>query len=130
MEAAGGRISRLSWELLGVLDPAAIGAARRRNFAYLARRLGAFALLPEVQPDFVPLGFPVRVPAWRRAAVRERLFQERIFAATHWECLPSPAPEFPAEHALAASVLTLPCDQRYSPEHMERVAAVFERAMR
>lgn len=130
MEAACGRISRLSWELLGTLDPAAIGAARKRNFALLAGRLGAFALLPDVRLDFVPLGFPVRVPAQRRAAVRERLIRERIFPAIHWESLPSPAAEFPAEHELAASVLTLPCDQRYSGEHMERVAAVLQEAMR
>ncbi len=62
--------------------------------------------------------------------LREHLLRERIFPAIHWERLPSPAADFPAEHELAASVLTLPCDQRYSGEHMERVAAVFEDAMR
>ena len=51
-----------------------------------------------------------------------------IPAHAHWEHLLAPAREFPAEHALAAGTLTLPCDQRYSAEDMQRLATVFRAA--
>mgnify|MGYP006999198428 CR=1 FL=1 len=52
------------------------------------------------------------------------------FTAEHRDCqvpsfgedLPSPAAEFPAEHALSRRLLTLPCDHRYDAADMARVA--------
>ena len=122
------RISRLAWELLDRLDCDAIAAARRRNYAVLADRLADAALLDALPAGCAPLGFPVRVAAGRRDAIRSRLFDARIYPAVHWEHLLAPAREFPTEHALAAGTLTLPCDQRYSAEDMQRLATVFRAA--
>jgi dTDP-4-amino-4,6-dideoxygalactose transaminase len=119
------RISRLGWAILGLLDAEAIAKKRRRNFAILASRLSDRAFLQVTQPPFVPLGFPVRLPPERRAQVRERLNRRRVFAAIHWTELPSPVDQFPAEHALSESLLTLPCDQRYGDADMQHVAENF-----
>lgn len=123
------RISRLTWELLDVLDAASIGAARRRNFAVLAAALSAHAALDELSPSFAPLGFPVRVPIGLRDQVRTLLHRDRLFPAVHWETLLAP-PEFAREHAWAATLLTLPCDHRYSAAQMDRLATLFLGALR
>jgi hypothetical protein len=123
------RISRLSWSLLGLLDAEGIARKRRQNFVTLAARLEAWAFLPELNPQFVPLGFPVRLPAGARARVEDYLFKQRVFPAVHWRNLPSPAREFPDEHALAGTLLTLPCDQRYGAAEMEHVVTQFLEAV-
>lgn len=122
------RISRLTWELLERLDMEAIATARRSNHAVLAGLLADVALVGGPAEGWVPMGFPVRVPAQRRDAIRQRLFDARIFPAVHWEHLAAPAEEFAPEHVLAASELTLPCDQRYTAAQMERLAVAFRAA--
>lgn len=126
---ANRRISRLTWSILGLLDVETIAQKRRNNFATLASRLAPWAYLPDRQPQFVPLGFPVRLPPGLRAHVQEHLYRHRVFPAVHWAHLPSPAGEFPDEHALAGSLLTLPCDQRYETAEIERVATLFLEAV-
>lgn len=116
------RMSRLSRDLLERLPTAPIAAQRRENFRVLADALQAVAFLPVGDPRFVPFGFPIRLAAGRRAALRQRLIEQGIFPAIHWQDLPSPA-SFADEHALADQLLTLPCDHRYRPADMERVAA-------
>ena len=128
MGVSATRISRLAWELLDRLDLDAIAAARRRNYAVLAGLLADVALLDALPAGCVPLGFPVRVAAVRRDTIRGRLFDARIYPAVHWEHLLAPAHEFAAEHALAAGALTLPCDQRYAAEQMQRLATAFRAA--
>lgn len=129
LTVSASRISRLSWELLGLFDVDTIGVARRRNFEVLAALLPELALLKEASPSFVPLGFPVCIPAGRRTPVREVLHRHRIFPSVHWEGLRSPAATFAREHTLADQLLTLPCDHRYGPADMERVAIVLREAL-
>jgi dTDP-4-amino-4,6-dideoxygalactose transaminase len=120
-----GRMSRLTWEILGLLDVEPISARRKTNFSILAEALGAWALLPDTDPTFTPLAYPVVLPEEHRDEVRERLFAERIFPAVHWEWLPSSPEAFPDEHRLSRQILSLPCDHRYEAADMARVAAVF-----
>ena len=44
-----------------------------------------------------------------------------LFCPRHWETIPSPA-QFSDAHALAGSLITLPCDQRYDIDAMHALA--------
>lgn len=113
-------MSRLSCELLRRLDAAAISAARRRNFASLSRAFSSIALPSPAEPSSaVPFGLPIRVND--AAAIAGKLAEAGIFCARHWSALPSDPDAFAAEHRLARSLLTLPCDQRYGEAEMRRI---------
>lgn len=118
-----GRMSRLSRELLTRLQPQPIADRRRENFRILAGKLEQIMFLPDRQPAFVPLGFPVRLRETLRNQVRSDLIAKGIFPALHWIDPPSP-PAFTVAHTLASELLTLPCDQRYQPSDMERLAQI------
>lgn len=113
---------------LAGVDPAPMIAARQANFARLYGRLATHALPGDPGHGFAPFGFPVLVPSARRDAVLGRLHGAGIFAAVHWRALAAPA-GMTAEHALAARLITLPCDHRYGPAAMDRVAATFQEAL-
>ncbi|SMY07368.1 DegT/DnrJ/EryC1/StrS aminotransferase family protein [Flavimaricola marinus] len=115
--------------LLSRLEPAPMIAARKRNFAQLAEALPDFAVISQTEPAFAPSGFAVRVAPEVRSSVLAHLHAHRIFAAVHWREIPAP-PEFTRDHQLAASLITLPCDHRYGPPEMARVAATFLDACR
>jgi hypothetical protein len=102
------------------VDYVAVCQARRRNFQILAGRLGEAALFPELPGEVVPLGFPMRAVA--RDDLRHRLFQAKVFPPVHWPIAGVVPDSFSDSHRLSATMLTLPCDQRYQPEDMNRVA--------
>jgi dTDP-4-amino-4,6-dideoxygalactose transaminase len=118
-----GRMSRLSREVLTRLQSQPIADRRRENFRILAGKLEQIMFLPDRQPAFVPLGFPVRLREALRNQMRSDLIAKGIFPALHWIDLPSP-PAFTVAHTLASELLTLPCDQRYQPSDMERLAQI------
>lgn len=105
------------------VDP--IANARRGNYRTLLETLSSHALFGDLPIDWVPLGFPMRFEdadglcAW--------LAEHRVFAPRHWRDLPSPESDFPEEHALSRSLLTLPCDQRYGEDDMRFMAELVER---
>jgi hypothetical protein len=113
-------MSRVSVSILEATDACADAKLRRRNYRVLHHRLREWALFPEPDPAFAPLGFPVRVND--AGALSRRLSATRIFAARHWARLPSDAATFGREHRLARALLTLPCDYRYGEAEMHRVA--------
>jgi len=124
MTSAPRPISDLSAAVLDTLDMPAIAARRRRNAETLLSRIGEAALFP---PGRLLAGAPLGVPVLTddAAAVGARMAEARIFCARHWPELPSPAADFPAEHALSRRLLTLPCDHRYDDADMVRVAEAF-----
>ena len=92
--------------------------ARRYNYEVLRRELGALAFFPEPRPDWVPMGYVIRVED--AAAVGAQLAANRIFAPRHWARLAMSEP--PAlERSLSRQLLTLPCDQRYGEADMMRI---------
>lgn len=119
-------MSALSRAVAADADGPAIAERRRANAEALLDAVGAAALFPsERLLAAAPLGVPVLT---RDAAMAsQRMAEQRIFCARHWAQLPSPAVDFPAEHALAQRLLTLPCDQRYVAADMARVVAAFRR---
>lgn len=121
-------ISGLSMRLLGLIDEEAMAARRRENFRVLAGRLGDWAVIEGGDPSFVPFGFPVSVPASDRDAICQAMYAQGIFPAVHWRELPAPR-SFARDWERAATYITLPCDQRYRPDDMLRLAEVFAAAV-
>ena len=123
------RMSHLSGALLHLLDPTRIIARRRANFAVLQERLTQLSFLKDGSPNYVPFGFPIRVARGKCDGIIVELASTGIFVARHWSNLPSPAEIFQEEHRLAAELMTLPCDQRYSLDDMARIASAVEVAV-
>lgn len=101
--------------------------ARRTNFKYLADKLRAVALYKQLPEAVVPLGFPVRTAD--RDRVRQGLFGDSIYPPVHWPLGAYVPDEFAESHRLEADIMTIPCDQRYGREDMERVVASVEKLM-
>ena len=120
-------ISALSTRLLRAIDADQVAARRLAN----ARAL--FDLLPEelwfwqTAPVAPPLGVPILLP--NRDDIATKLAQQGLFCAVHWRNQPAPAAEFSQEHALSDHLLTLPCDQRYTPDDMQHVARLLRTAL-
>lgn len=107
-------------------DYAAIARRRVANYRRLAERLGEFALMPELPQEVVPLGFPARFGNRDRA--RSALFAQEIYPPVHWPTDGWVPERFEASHRLAREIMTLPCDQRYEVEDMDRIADAVLRA--
>lgn len=120
-------MSRLSAAILSSLDADEIATRRRQNFARLAQSLSEFGLFADANPNWVPLGFPLRLP--ERDRVAQRLASARMFCARHWAELPSDPDRFRFEHQLARQILTLPCDHRYGPAEMDRLVRAVQSAL-
>lgn len=103
-------------------DWPAIAAARRNNYQTLLDSLGPFALYDRLPAGVVPLGFPIVLPD--RDRVRHALFAEEIFPPVHWALGDAVPREFTAAHQLTAQIMTLPCDQRYDANVMQRLADI------
>ena len=99
-----------------------ISAARKANYLTLYDELKEFAFFPEEPLSWVPLGFPIIVDDQER--LLGYLHSKNIFATCHWSQLVAPKSEFQFEHNLSESLITLPCDQRYSTNDMLRIVAI------
>jgi hypothetical protein len=97
------------------------------NYRTLLGKLESYAVFPQIEPDVVPLGFPVRVA--KRDTVRQALFDHEIYPPVHWLIDGVIPPKYEDSHLLAGEIMTLPCDQRYGSEDMERIAEVFLRTL-
>jgi hypothetical protein len=107
------------------VDYSSLAKRRIDNYRELLERLDSFALFPYLETDVVPLGFPVRVAC--RDAVRQALFDHLIYPPVHWALdgvIPS---RFEGSLRLSGDIMTLPCDQRYGPADMEKMAEIFLR---
>jgi dTDP-4-amino-4,6-dideoxygalactose transaminase len=98
-----------------------LAAARLRNWRALDARLRPWSALP-TDIGAPPLGYVLRLQPDRRDAVLAGLHAERIFAAVHWPRIAAPEAEFPREAQWTRELITLPCDHRYGPGEMARVA--------
>lgn len=125
------RMSHISEEYLASTDPQSIVNRRRANYRVLLEGLasvaGADPLFLELEDGVCPLGMPVFLV--RRDEIREELSSRGIYCPIHWQLPPVIPQRFVAEHRLSKHVLTLPCDQRYSPSDMEFVVSALRKAL-
>jgi hypothetical protein len=99
--------------------------ARKRidNYTILLEELSDYAIFSKLEPDTVPLGFPVRID--NRDAVRHALFDEEIYPPVHWSIDGIVPRDFKESHRLAQNIMTIPCDQRYKKEDIKRIIKLF-----
>lgn len=102
------------------IDYKAMAQKRTHNYEELARVLGTVALFPNLPPGVVPVGFPIRVE--KRDMLRRMLFEHEIYPPVHRPIEELVPESHQDSHRLAASIMTLPCDQRYTMQDMERMA--------
>jgi hypothetical protein len=121
------RMSELSSTLLEFCaDFELIAKRRRANYRQLLGALRDFAIFTDLPDEVVPLGFPVRLT--NRDQLRQRLFQSEIYPPVHWPVGRVVPPDFHASHELENVILTLPCDQRYGQDDMQRMIECFVQA--
>lgn len=113
----GDSLARLKplWE-----DPT-IPVQRRDNYQRLCSALGEWALFPDLPPETVPLGFAIC--ATQRNALQAKLAEARIYCPVYWDLAEHVPSSFEDSHRLSAQILSLPCDQRYTAEDMDKIAA-------
>lgn len=109
--------------MLHSVDYPSIARKRRENYSSLLDRLRAFALFPDIGPDVVPLGFPVRTG--NRDTVRRALFDNQIYPPVHWHLDGVVPSRYQESLRLSRDIMTLPCDQRYGLKDMTRMADLF-----
>jgi dTDP-4-amino-4,6-dideoxygalactose transaminase len=121
-------MSELSRVLLrNSFDYSTIAQRRVDNYLALADKLGSSALFPCLPDQTVPLGFPIRTK--ERDKVRQALFAHEIYPPVHWPIQGVVSKEYGDSHKLASEIMTLPCDQRYNREDMDRMARLVAEAL-
>lgn len=116
-------LPEIALEIIAGLDWNDIADRRRANWICLHDLLNGqveslFTTLPD---SVVPLGYVICVQ--ERERLRERLAAHRIFCPVHWT-LPDEvdSDKFSEAASLSETCLTLPIDQRYGVDDMERLA--------
>jgi hypothetical protein len=105
------------------VDYSIVAARRIENYETLLDKLGDYALFPYLEQDVVPFGFPVRVR--NRDTIRQSLFTNQIYPPVHWSIDEIVPVNYEDSYRLASEIMTLPCDQRYAPKDMVKMANVF-----
>lgn len=114
-------MSRLTRRLLMSVDTEAARLRRLENFGYLHERLAPTNGLPLVTTSRGPLCYPYLSGD---DSLRERLIAAKVFVPTYWPNVLEWCDPSDVAHHLASNVLALPIDQRYGPQHMQRIAEV------
>lgn len=117
----------ISKRIFKSIDLQEVVASRRRNFSYLLARLedtDDLRIIYRTLPEGVcPLGFPVL--AGDRDALDRHLTKNGVYSPIHWELpVQVDSGEFSEAWSVSRHILTLPVDQRYAEEDMERVVTL------
>jgi dTDP-4-amino-4,6-dideoxygalactose transaminase len=95
---------------------------RRANWRVLSEGVSNIAhvqtLFAELDEKDIPLVFPILLSAEKRDPLRRFLIGKQVYCPVHW-LMPEGAPE--EDIALAASILSIPLDQRYGRRDMEYI---------
>lgn len=112
-------MSALTKNLMRGIDYDGICKKRSANYEYLAKRLDACSRKKFKFSDG-PFSYPFLCNDG--PAVRKELVQKKIYIPLLWpNVLSNPASD-PVAKDYAQNILSIPCDQRYTPEDMEYLA--------
>ena len=103
---------------------------RRRNFQYLLQHLKlpphTRPVFQELLPGVAPLTFPIYSSV--RDEIKAHLTSEQIYCSVHW---PRSAyidyAQYPKTNQILNTILSIPCDQRYTETDMERICTVMHK---
>lgn len=112
-------MSRLTKNLLKVIDYEDIKIRRRKNYCLLRELLPSDNPFTKVLPEG-PFAYPYYHPEGIR--LRKQLAAKKIFVPTNWSNVVSGMSKDSLEYDWAANILPLPCDQRYGGEEMQYIA--------
>ncbi len=112
--------------LMSTFDYAEVAERRRSNFQYVHKRLGKYNRLQLKLDDVgVPHYYPLFVT---QAPDRTLMAKDNLFIPILWpDMLDRVTPGFELENDLAKNVLSLPIDQRYTPDDLNHMIDILER---
>jgi len=108
-------MSDLSKSLYGNYDQFEIVQKTRENYETLQKHLTP---IRKLEKGISPIGFPMLHE--KRDKLLSALIKEKIYPPVHWKLKQVPK-KFSDSYWLSARQITLPCDQRYKEEDMEKV---------
>jgi hypothetical protein len=125
-------MSALTLDLLQRIDYETVGRRRKENFAALHARFrdrNELFALGDAVADAVPLCYPLLLDR-PVDVIRARLSAVEVFVPHYWPELRDALPaEAKAERRWFTHLLALPCDQRYAPDEIERMADAVDAAL-
>lgn len=111
------------------LDADFMRTARRRNAEILRKAFPDWLLFLEMRETDCPMFVPVLVPGGKRDELRRHLTSNEIYCPMHWPVSEYHRLDSRSEN-LYKNELSLVCDQRYTPEDMNRIVAIIKDFMR
>lgn len=118
-------ITDISKYLLSKVNYKYIGNIRKQNYCYLYDKLSKNNRIKvlfgkEHIGDTIPIGFPILIK--HRDNVKRALRSKSIYCAAHWPIFNEVwVKDYPVSIYLTNALLTLPIDQRYDMEDMDRL---------
>lgn len=113
------KMSASTKRLLSSIDFDRVLTTRRENFSTLHQALGAAnRLTADLTDNYGPMVYPFLC---NHTDLRTTLVTNKVFAATYWPNVFEWCKEVDVEWQLAANLIPLPIDQRYSIVEMKRI---------
>jgi hypothetical protein len=123
-------IDSLSRTIIQKLNIKNLILKRRQNFSFL---LSALNNIPEVTSvfnklpdDICPFFFPIYVEKGREI-FRNKLIDKKVYCPVHWPTPPQIHLSKSISKRIYESIMSLPCDQRYGNEEMQRIVDIIKR---
>lgn len=117
------QMSRLTSRLLRSIDTHVVRSRRRANFERLAAAFDPINVRQwELDPTCIPLCYPL-VTAEDVRDIRKRLADSNIYVPVYWEEARQRIEDGSIEQTMLDKCLALPCDQRCTPAHIDRLIA-------
>ena len=123
-------IDNISLEIINSVDIVDLVSKRRENFNYLSKALKDNEYLEPLfnglEASVCPMFYPVIIKN-QRNEIRKKLTEEKIYCPIHW-----PIPEQIKDRNVDSTmdiyntILSIPCDQRYGINEMERIVSVLK----
>ena len=122
------RIDKLSADILSTLNEEELIMKRKENYMILRNGIKNTdylqPLFRDIDEKICPMFFPILLKE-KRSSIRKKLAEQKIYCPIHWP-LPQQVniDELTSTLNIYNSILSIPCDQRYGREDMERIILV------